>query len=59
MTPQEKEIQELRQELKKLKKEHQLDMAEIARQRRQIELMEQELEKEIRRNNENHDRKRV
>lgn len=59
MTPQEKEIQELRQELKKLNKEHQLDMAEIARQRRQIELMEQELEKEIRRNNENHDRKRV
>ena len=59
MTTQEKEIQELRQELKKLNKEHQLDMAEIARQRRQIELMEQELEKEIRRNNENHDRKRV
>lgn len=59
MTPQEKEIQKLRQELKKLNKEHQLDMAEIARQCRQIELMEQELEKEIRRNNENHDRKRV
>ncbi len=58
MTPQEKEIQELRRELKRLNKERQLDMAEITRQRRQIELMEQELEKEIRRN-ENHDRKRV
>lgn len=47
MTPQEKEIQELRRELKKLNKEHQLDMAEIARLRRQIGMMEQELEKEI------------
>jgi predicted nucleic acid-binding Zn-ribbon protein len=59
MTPQEKEIQELRRELKKLNKEHQLDMAEIARQRRQIELMEQELEKEIRKHHEDYDRKRV
>jgi predicted nucleic acid-binding Zn-ribbon protein len=59
MTPQEKEIQELRQELKKLNKEHQLDMAEIARQRRQIELMEQELEKEIRKHHEDYERQRV
>ena len=59
MTPQETEIQELRQELKKLNKEHQLDMAEIARQRRQIELMEQELEKEIRKHHEDYERQRV
>ena len=59
MTPQEKEIQELRQELKKLNKERQLDMAEIARQRRQIELMEQELEKEIRKHHEDYERQRV
>jgi len=59
MTPQEKEIQELRQELKKLNKEHQLDMAEIARQRRQIELMEQELEKELRKHHEDYERQRV
>lgn len=59
MTPQEKEIQELRQELKKLNKEHQLDMAEIARQRRQIELMEQELEKELRKHYEDYERQRV
>lgn len=59
MTPQEKEIQELRQELKKLNKEHQLDMAEITRQRRQIELMEQELEKEIRKHHEDYERQRV
>lgn len=59
MTPQEKEIQELRRELKRLNKEHQLDMAEIARQRRQIELMEQELEKEIRKHHEDYERQRV
>lgn len=59
MTPQEKEIQELRRELKKLNKEHQLDMAEIARQRRQIELMEQELEKELRKHHEDYERQRV
>lgn len=59
MTPQEKEIQELRQELKKLNKEHQLDIAEIARQRRQIELMEQELEKELRKHHEDYERQRV
>ena len=55
MTPEEKEIQELRRELRKLNKEHQLDMAEIARQRRQIELMEQELEKELRKHYEDHE----
>lgn len=59
MTPQEKEIQELRRELKRLNKEHQLDMAEIARQRRQIGMMEQELEKEIRKHHEDYERQRV
>ena len=59
MTPQEKEIQELRQELKKLNKERQLDMAEIARLRRQIGMMEQELEKELRKHHEDYERQRV
>ena len=48
MTPQDMEIQRLRQKVKELETIRQLDMAEIARQRRQIELMEQELEKELR-----------
>jgi hypothetical protein len=34
-------------------------MAEIARQRRQIELMEQELEKELRKHHEDYERQRV
>lgn len=54
MTPQDMEIQRLRQKVKELEHIHQLDMAEIAHLRRQIGMMEQELEKEIKKH-ENHE----
>lgn len=44
MTPQDMEIQRLRQKVKELENIHQLDQAEIMRLRRQIEMLEEKLE---------------
>ena len=55
MTPEETALTPLWQRIKELEHIHQLDQAEIMRLRRQIGMMEQELEKELRKHYEDHE----